>query len=244
MDPQDFRSHAAGRVIRAPAGYWAFVPNSLPPAFEWSQELVSALSSADRALGEFAGLGRSLPDPSLFVRPFVRREAVLSSRIEGTQASLSDVYAYEATQSAFFRSSLDVQEVHNNVRALECSLERLDTLPVSLRLIREAHARLLEGVRGDHLTPGEFRKSQNWIGPPGSTLDSAVFVPPPCEEMHTTLGDLERYLHSPGNLPPLMRLGFIHYQFEAIHPFLDGNGRIGRLLISLLLVAWGLMPGD
>ena len=242
MDPQDFSSSAPGRVVRTHRGYWSFVPNPLPPDIVWGEELVAALSGADRALGELAGLGRTLPDPSLLVRPFARREAVLSSRIEGTQASLSDLYVYEATQLALFQPPLDVREVHNYVNALEYGLQRLDTLPVSLRLMRETHARLLEGVRGEHNTPGEFRKSQNWIGPPGSTLEQALFVPPSYEDMLEALVDLERYLHAPTILPPLVRLGLIHYQFEAIHPFLDGNGRIGRLLIALLLGAWGLMP--
>ena len=190
---------------------------------------MSALSEADRALGELAGLGRSLPNPHLLIRPFVRREAVLSSRIEGTRASLSDLYAYEAVQLALFDSSSDVPEVYNYVQALEYGLERLRDLPLSLRLIREIHARLMEGVRGEHQTPGEFRHSQNWIGPPGSTPNDAPFVPPPVPEMQETLDAFERFLHTSSPLPPLVRLGLIHYQFEAIHPFLDGNGRIGRL---------------
>jgi Fic family protein len=204
--------------------------------------VVSALSVADRALGELAGLGGSLPNPHLLIRSFIRREAVLSSRIEGTQASLSDLYAYEAVQLAMFEAPSDVREVYNYVRALEYALERLHTLPLSLRLIREIHARLMEGVRGEHQTPGEFRRSQNWIGPPGVNLNDAPFVPPPVAEMHQALDAFEKYLHMASQLPPLVRLGLIHYQFEAIHPFLDGNGRIGRLLITLLLCAWKLLP--
>jgi Fic family protein len=166
---------------------------------------------------------------------------VLSSRIEGTRASLNDVYVYEAEQLSYLEPTTDVREVHNYVKALDYGLERLRSLPVSLRLIREVHAELMEGVRGEHLTPGEFRRSQNWIGPPGSTIELARFVPPPVEEMHSALDDLEKYIHASTDLPPLVRAALIHYQFEAIHPFLDGNGRIGRLLVILLLIEWGLL---
>ena len=242
MDPNAFQDSPAGKLIRSPRGYWTFLPNPLPPDLPWTTELVRALSLADRALGELAGLGRALPNPHLLIRPLMRREAVLSSRIEGTRASLSDLYAYEAVQLSFFDSHPDVQKVHNYVRALEYGLERLETLPLSLRLIREMHAHLMEGVRGEHQTPGEFRRSQNWIGPPGCTLDDAMYIPPPVDEMQLALDALEKYLHSSSNLPPLVRLGLIHYQFEAIHPFLDGNGRIGRLLITLLLCTWELLP--
>jgi Fic family protein len=181
-------------------------------------------------------------NPNLLVRPLIRREAVLSSRIEGTRASLEDVLAYETKQMALFERDADVGEVYNYVRALEYGLKRLSRLPISLRLIREIHARLMEGVRGEKLTPGEFRRSQNWIGPPGSTLETATYVPPPVDEMTPALSALEGFLYQPMDLPPLARLGLIHYQFEAIHPFLDGNGRVGRLLISLLLCAWEMLP--
>ena len=248
VNPEAFRDSPAGRVARAAAGYWAFVPNPLPPAFPWTTTLVTTLSEADRALGELAGLGRSLPNPHLLIHPFVRREAVLSSRIEGTRTSLTELYAYEAAQPEMLEPSpvpvqaSDVREVYNYVQALEYGLERLQTLPLSLRLTREIHARLMEGVRGEHQTPGEFRRSQNWIGPPGCTLNDASFVPPPVPEMHEALDAFERFLHTPSSLPPLVRLGLIHYQFEAIHPFLDGNGRIGRLPTTLLLCAWALLP--
>lgn len=241
MNPELF-DRTAGRVVRALAGYWTFVPEPLPPSFPWTPDLVAALSEADRALGALAGLGRSIPNPHLLIRPFVRREAVLSSRIEGTRASLSDLYAYEAVQLALFEPGSDVREVYNYVRALEHGLARLHELPVSLRLIREVHARLMEGVRGEHQTPGEFRHSQNWIGPVGSTPENAPYVPPPVAEMHEALSTLERFLHTPSVIPPLVRLGLVHYQFEAIHPFLDGNGRIGRLLVTLLSCAWDLLP--
>ena len=162
----------------------------------------------------------------------------MSSRIEGTQATLEDIYHYEAGEVA---SRSDAQEVHNYVTALDYGLKRLDTLPVSLRLIRELHEQLLQGVRGDMWTPGEFRRTQNWIGPAGSTLETAPYVPPPVDEMMAALHDFEQYIHAVSDLPPIVRIGLIHYQFEAIHPFLDGNGRVGRLLIILLLCQWGLL---
>jgi Fic family protein len=191
-------------------------------------------------------MARTLPNPHLLIAPFVRREAVLSSRIEGTRASLSDLFAFEASGVADPRTS-DVREVANYVDALGYGLKRLAELPISLRLVREMHARLMSGVfgvRGEHLTPGEFRRSQNWIGPPGCSLANATYVPPPEVEMREALDNLEKYLHtaSPLPLPPLVRMALVHYQFEAIHPFLDGNGRIGRLLITLLLCAEGLLP--
>jgi Fic family protein len=194
-----------------------------------------------------AGLGSTIANPHLFIRPFIRKEAVLSSRIEGTQADISDLYAYEAGQLPLpgFKATppeADVREVLNYVHALEYGVERLQTLPVSLRLFRELHERLMAGVRGDHATPGEFRRSQNWIGPPGCTLRDASYVPPPVEEMQHALYALESYLHENTTYPPLIRLGLIHYQFEAIHPFLDGNGRIGRLLIVLLMIHWRVLP--
>lgn len=228
------------------SSYWAFVPHPLPPKLPWDDELVQYLSNADRALGELAGMGRNIQNPGLFVSPFIRREAVLSSRIEGTNSDLTDLYVYEAGQLPLpgigkpAASKADVREVHNYVRALEFGLERMKVLPVSLRLIREIHARLLEGVRGKYATPGEFRVTQNWIG--GETIGKAIYVPPPVPEMKTALDAFEKYLQLENKLPPLIRLALIHYQFEAIHPFVDGNGRIGRLLLSLLLVNWNLLP--
>lgn len=253
MDPSKFQASTSGKVIRLPQGYWAFVPAALPPALTFSPSLVAALSDADRALGELKGLGGTLANPHLLIRPLARREAVLSSRIEGTRASLDDLLAYEATEAknsplSFLETGSDVREVHNYVRALEYGLERIHTLPISQRLIREIHARLMEGVRGDVWTPAaenaasEFRRSQNWIGPAGSTLETAPYVPPPVDDMLAALSALENFIHAPSDLPPLLRLGLIHYQFEAIHPFLDGNGRVGRLLVALLLSAWQLLP--
>jgi Fic family protein len=250
MNLERFQNSPAGHLLKvwqAQPPYWAFVPNLLPPQIEFDRSLVSVLSEADRALGELAGLGRTLPNPNLLIRPFMRREAVLSSRIEGTQADVADLYAYEAKQLALplnpsAATDSDVREVFNYVRALEYGLERLSTLPVSLRLIREVHDILMKGVRGEFATPGEFRRTQNWIGRPGCTLEDATYVPPPVAEMQEALGDLEKYLYADDPLPPLIRLALIHYQFEAIHPFIDGNGRIGRLLISLLLINWNLQP--
>jgi len=250
VDLERFGNSTAGQIIRVGQGeaaYWAFVPHPLPPPLTADWELTGVLSETDRALSELAGLGRSMPNPHLLIGPFVRREAVLSSRIEGTQADLADLYAYEAGQLPLpgmeaATSEVDVREVLNYVDALEYGLQRLETLPVSLRLMRELHERLLAGVRGEHATPGEFRRSQNWIGAPGCTLNEATFVPPPLPQMHESLDALEKYLHSQDEYPSLVRLAFIHYQFEAIHPFVDGNGRIGRLLLSLLFVQWQLLP--
>lgn len=241
MQPQDFQRHASGRLLRHERGYWAFVPNPLPPDLSPSWELTSAISAADRSLSELAGIGRTLPNPYLLIRAFINREAVLSSRIEGTQASLSDLYFFEAAEQLPSPNS-DVREVRNYAVALEYALSRLRTLPVSLRLLTETHARLMEGVAASHLTPGEFRRSQNWIGPPGCLLNDATFVPPPPEELMSSLGDLEKFWHAPSVLPFVVRLALIHYQFEAIHPFLDGNGRIGRLLLTLLLCAENVLP--
>lgn len=241
MGPSDFTQDKYGRLVKGAHGYWAYVPNPLPPGIDITLDLVNEMSRADRALSELAGIARTLPNPHLLIGPFMRREAVLSSRIEGTQASFSDLLFFEAA-GLRQKEVPDVREVSNYVRALEYGLRRIEDLPVSLRLIREIHARLLEGVRGKTQIPGEFRRSQNWIGPPGCTLMDATYVPPPELEMRNALDSFERYLHSESNLPPLIRLSLIHYQFEAIHPFLDGNGRIGRLLITLLLCTDGLLP--
>jgi len=242
MKPTDFHNSDVGQVIRIKTGYWAFVPAPLPPVLNWSLPLISALSEADRQLSALTTLAGNFPFPRLLSQPFMRREAVLSSRIEGTRASLTDLYNYESAQLSFLEPNDDVREVHNYVRALDYGLERLKTLPVSLRLTREIHAKLMEGVRGGNLTPGKFRRTQNWIGPAGSTLETADYVPPPVDEMQTALSDLEKFIHADTDIPALVRAGMIHYQFEAIHPFLDGNGRIGRLIIMLLLHEWNILP--
>ena len=241
MKPNDFRNHNAGKAIRTQTGYWAFLPAPLPPTIEWRTALVSALSEAERELSKLTTLAGNFPFPKLLTQPFVRQEAVLSSRIEGTRASLVDLYNYESAQLSFLEPDDDVREVHNYVRALDYGLERLETLPVSLRLIREIHAKLLEGVRGGQLAPGQFRRTQNWIGPAGSTIETATYVPPPVDEMRDTLHALEKFIHTDVDIPALVRAGLIHYQFEAIHPFLDGNGRVGRLLIMLLFHEWNIL---
>jgi Fic family protein len=239
MNPADFRAPIAGSVIQAPGGYAAFVPAPLPPEISYDGGLVLALSRADAALSELSGLGRQLPNPHLLIAPYVRREAVLSSRIEGTRASLSDLLLDEAELDGPGDGDADVREVRNYVTALEYGLERLRDLPLSLRLVRELHERLMQGVRGDRATPGEFRRSQNWIGPAGSTPATAPYVPPPPDLLMETLGDWERFLHARDQMPDLIQCAVMHEQFEAIHPFLDGNGRVGRLLITLFLVERG-----
>jgi cell filamentation protein, protein adenylyltransferase len=237
MNPNPRR---AGQRIRCPGGYHAFVPAPLPLSIEFTPELVRALSEADRKIGELSGEGRRLPNPHLLMRPFLTQEAVLSSRIEGTQATLGELLAVEAG-AAVDRSPDDLRETANYVVALEHGIDRLPDLPLSLRLVRELHGKLLACVRGETATPGEFRRSQNWIGPPGCTLQDATFVPPPPHLIVGVLGDWETFLHD-RSLPPLIQVGLAHYQFEAIHPFLDGNGRIGRLLITLFLIERGILP--
>ncbi len=232
MDTALFKKSPSGKLVRATGGYWAFVPGSLPPKLEWDDALVTAMSKADIALGTLSGLGETLPNPHLLIYPFIRREAVLSSRIEGTQSSLSDLLLFEATQ---IEKRGDVREVQNYVSAMEYGLKRLNELPLSLRFIRELHSVLMEGVHGQHATPGEFRQSQNWIGSPGAVLNEAIYVPPPVPEMQECLDQMEKFLHAETRLPTLVEAALVHYQFEAIHPFLDGNGRIGRLLVTLFL---------
>jgi Fic family protein len=226
----------AGVYVSQPTGYRAFIPKPLPPdpAVEISGELQVLLSQADRMLGRLDGSILTLPNPDLFVYMYVRKEAVLSSQIEGTQSSLQDVLAAEAKILSPNRPQ-DVDEVVNYVRAMNHGLQRLPDLPVSVRLIREIHGELLKGVRGSHLTPGELRTSQNWIGPGGCNLNEATFVPPPPHEVGQHLNELERFLHGESPLPLLVKIGLAHVQFETIHPFLDGNGRVGRLMIAFLL---------
>lgn len=235
-------AHRAGRYIRQPTGYRAFMPTPLPPdpPLAIEGDLPGLLSQADRALGRLDGSVLTLPNPDLFVFMYVRKEAVLSSQIEGTQSSLQDLLAAEAD---LFDEAMprDVDEVVNYVRAMKHGLARLAELPVSIRLIREIHAELMQGVRGGRLEPGELRRSQNWIGPAGCTLATASFVPPPHEEVPRLLGELETFLHAQDGLPPLIRIALAHVQFETIHPFLDGNGRVGRLLITFLLTECGVL---
>lgn len=232
----------AGRYVKQAAGYAAFIPTPLPPdqPLAFDAEMTNLLSEADRALGRLDGVASVLPNPDLFVAMYVRHEAVLSSQIEGTQSTLEDVLQFEI-DAAGREFPKDVEEVVNYVKAMNHGLARLKELPLSLRLLREIHASLLEGVRGGEHTPGEFRSSQNWIGPPGCTLATATFVPPPVTEMRQALAELEKFLYDTTSFPVLVHCGLAHAQFETIHPFLDGNGRVGRLLITFLLCQRGVL---
>lgn len=236
----DIKDSPSGKIMRTLTGYAAFVPNHLPPQFEWDTPLVNGLSRADHILGKLSREGSRLPNPHLLIRPFIAREAVLSSKIEGTQSTLGEILANEAGVSTD-RNPADLQEVQNYIIALDYGVKRLNDLPLSLRLLKEIHEKLMHGVRGSHATPGEFRRSQNWIGTFGCTLSTAKYVPPPPDELMNALSAFEKFLHN-RTLPPLIHAALCHYQFEAIHPFLDGNGRMGRLLITLLLIEQKILP--
>ncbi|MEK6542609.1 MAG: Fic family protein [Pseudomonadota bacterium] len=231
--------YRSGRYVSQTTGYKSFIPNILPPEPPIAVDdarLNEALSRADRALGRLDGSISTLPDPSLFLSMFARKEAVISSQIEGTQASLSDLVMTEANIFNKARPT-DVNEVRNYMRAIRVGEEMLNELPVSTRMIKALHRTLMHGVRGQHQTPGEIRTSQNWIGAPGCTLSEAAFVPPPAHEVMQCLSDLEHFIHNiDDHIPVLIKAGLIHGQFETIHPFLDGNGRVGRLLITLFLL--------
>ena len=222
-------------MISQRGGYKAFIPAKLPPspALRIEGALQNLLSQADIALARLDGMGYFLPNADLFIAMFVRKEALLSSQIEGTQASLEDIFEYESGDKP--ENINDVAEVINYIKAVNYGMDRLKTLPMSLRLIKEIHGVLMQGTRGGEKAPGEFRKTQNWIGPPGSTLKDARYIPPPPQEVVKTMGDLELYIHKARKLPVLIDCGLAHYQFESIHPFLDGNGRVGRLLITFYL---------
>ncbi len=221
-------------------GYVAFFPNPLPRKVQFEDQTILRSEEATAALHRLVGVGLLLPNPALLVTPYIRLEAVLSSRIEGTQTGVSELLQFEVGAD-IDAVPHDAVEVLNYVKALDHGVARLrQGFPLSLRLIREIHERLLEGVRGQVQRPGEFRRSPNWIGPPGCGLADATFVPPPVDEMHDALADLERFLHEEG-LPLLIRLAMAHHQFEVIHPFLDGNGRMGRLLMTLMLVDRGVL---
>lgn len=243
MNPQDFNEKAPGKVVQNMDGDWCFIPNALPPNLNSSLELLSSLSEANLALGQLSGIGERLPNPHLMIGPFLRREAMLSSRIEGTIATAEELVLFEVEpEDANRRDVQDVREVANYVRALNTGLSLLKELPVSLRLARKIHAVLMHRVRGEDKRPGEFRDRQNYIGNRSEPIAMARFVPPPPREMHAALDQLEKYFHEQSNLPFLVNLALTHYQFEAIHPFLDGNGRIGRLLIPLLLCERNYLP--
>ena len=236
------RSQRSGRYEPQPQGYRAFIPAPLPPdpPLDLTPELTALLAEANQALGRLDGATQILPDQDLFVWMYMRKEAVFSSQIEGTQSSLNDLLAAEARMLRR-RQPDDVGEVVNYVAAMNHGLARLASLPVSVRLIRELHERLLTGTRGSERQPGHLRESQNWIGAAGASLNEAIYVPPPHRVVPEALGDLERFIHEERDLPLLIRIGMAHAQFETIHPFLDGNGRVGRLLITLLLCEEGAL---
>lgn len=240
MDLDAFTSDRLGTVRKTVDGYHAFFPAPVPRQLDYDATTVNKLTEATAAVHRLAGVSRLLPSPDILMGPYVRLEAVLSSKIEGTQTSVGELLLFEADVHDEAPPEGDLREVLNYTRALDHALKALDRLPLSLRLIRETHAILMSGVRGEGMTPGEFRRSQNWIGPPGSTLRTAKFVPPPVEAMNEALTDLERFLHE-DDLPNLVALALAHYQFETIHPFLDGNGRIGRLLVPLALCQRGVL---
>jgi cell filamentation protein, protein adenylyltransferase len=239
MKPQPNR---AGRFAKQPQGHESFIPEPLPPQppIEFKPEMLAMLSAADQALGRLDGVIQTIPNADLFVAMYVRREAVLSSQIEGTQSTLDDLLVADLEPSTPGLPN-DVEEVLNYVRAMNYGLERLSSLPLSTRLIREIHAELLRSGRGALRSPGEFRNDQNWIGPEGAPIERATFIPPPVGEMHKALGDFERFLHKETELPVLVHVGLAHAQFETIHPFTDGNGRVGRLLITFLLAHRGAL---
>lgn len=223
--------HRAGRYIQQPTGYKSFKPHPLPPIPELKidAEMLTLLSKADRALGRLDGVTQTLPNPDLFVSMYVKKEALLSSQIEGTQASLIEVLEAEEVQTS------DAREVTNYVKAINYGIERMSDLPLSLRLICEIHEQLLSSGRGSEYSPGEFRHTQNWIGPTGCSLSDAVYIPPCVDDMKEALGELENYFYMEDDVPPLIKIALIHSQFETIHPFVDGNGRMGRLLITFWL---------
>lgn len=241
MDPSIFTSRSPGRLVPIEGANHAFVPGPLPPRLDFTPQLVECIAAAANAVGLLAGTGRNLGNPMLLIAPYIRREAVLSSRIEGTVSTLADLYEDEVVSSADAPRE-DVREVRNYLIAHEYGLERLNTLPLSLRLLREVHEKLMIGVRGERHHPGEYRTYQNWLAnDPRAPIEEATYVPPPLPEMRKSLNDLEGFLYTE-DLSPLIMAALAHYQFEAIHPFGDGNGRVGRLLISLFLHARGLLP--
>jgi Fic family protein len=237
------QENRAGRFVTQLKGYRAFQPTPLPPEPPLTQdeELTYLLGQATHAVGKLSGVAAIIPDPDLFVYLYVRKEALLSSQIEGTQCSLEDILNPDAEFISDTSKPQDIEEVSNYVKAMNQGLGRPADLPVSTRLIKEIHATLMLGVRGSGKTPGEFRRSQNWIGRPGATLMTAEFVPPPPEDVDSLMSELEKFIHHTNRMPPLIKAALIHAQFETIHPFLDGNGRLGRLLITFLLVHWQVL---
>jgi Fic family protein len=230
------QKNRAGRYVMQLAGYRAYIPKSLPPIppIKYNGELRNLLSEADRALARLDGIATVLPNTELFIAMYVKKEALLSSQIEGTQASLEGVLRFEANLEPS-EDINEIKEVVNYIQAMNYGLSRLQDMPMSNRLIKEIHEILIKGTRGTHKTPGEFRKTQNWLGPPGANLSEATFIPPPPDALMDLLFNLEEFIHQKDEIPPLIKISLIHAQFETIHPFLDGNGRVGRLLITFYL---------
>lgn len=238
MQNKTLKTKMPGRLVDTGLGVQAFVPNPLPAEIDYRPELVETLAQAEADLGRLRGVGDQLANPSLLIVPYMRREAVLSSRIEGTQSTLSDLFLFEVGPDEPTRHP-DVREVNNYVRAMTEGIAGLDRLPLSLRLVRNLHSILMQGVRGEGHTPGEFRRHQNYIGAQDTPIQRATFVPPPVPEMKEALDAWEKFLHVRQNVPVLVQCAMLHFQFEAIHPFADGNGRVGRLLITLFLCERG-----
>lgn len=226
-------SNRAGLIFHTQSDYECYVPKSLNEIeIMYDEELINLLSKANKFIGRLDGIALNLPDKDIFISKYVEKEAVVSSQIEGTQASLSDVLQLKKIDN---EKRKETEEIVNYIHALNYGVDLLEKLPISIRYIKEIHKELLKGVRGENKNPGEIRRSQNWIGPNGCILSSAIFVPPSVDKMSESLYDLESYMNSEPTMDPLLRIALIHYQFETIHPFLDGNGRIGRLLIPLCL---------
>jgi Fic family protein len=236
MDLTKYPATRFGEARRTPGrhSYVAYFPAPIPRELTLPASTVKLLAEAEGALGQLAAVGRLVPNPDLLLRPYLLREAVSSTRIEGTQATIGEILDADAAGGS---KSPDVEEVVNYVAAMRWGLETVEQLPLSMRLLREMHARLMAGVRGRELSAGELRTSQNWIGPPGSTIESAPFVPPPPSELAALLGDWERFAHEAPEVPLLVQNALLHAQLETIHPFLDGNGRLGRLLLVFFLVS-------
>ena len=230
------QKNRAGRYVMQSAGYRAYIPKSLPPMppIKYNGELRNLLSEADRALAKLDGIATVLPNTELFIAMYVKKEALLSSQIEGTQASLEGVLRFEANLEPS-EDINEIKEVVNYIKAMNYGISRLQDLPMSNRLIKKIHEILIKGTRGTHKTPGEFRKTQNWLGAPGANLLEATFIPPPPDALMDLLFNLEKFIHQKDEIPPLIKISLIHAQFETIHPFLDGNGRVGRLLITFYL---------
>ncbi|KPK96097.1 cell filamentation protein Fic [bacterium SM23_31] len=234
--------YRAGKYIKQPLGYKAFIPETLPPkpAVELDEKIYALLSESDRAIAKLDGITTVLPNPDIFIAMYVKKEALLSSQIEGTQASLEGILEFDANLKPK-EDIREIKEVINYINALDYGKKRLEKLPMSLRLIKEIHKILIKGTRGEHKKPGEFRTSQNWVGPPGASINEADYIPPPPNMVISAMGELEKFLHSKDIIPPLVKIALIHAQFETIHPFLDGNGRIGRLLITFYLMWKGIL---